>query len=162
MRKRLRDQKLHDYRKQNCLCTRCGFLNDRLNRNLCSKCAPIHSKVSSESKKKRKKEDPLYAKKLNLQTKVSLKRYRDKLRQTVVKMYGAACNCCGETEPTFLAIDHVNNDGCEERKLMKTWGTPYYKYLIKLGKSDRYQILCYNCNISKRLKGGICAHKSKI
>ncbi len=35
--------------------------------------------------------------------------------------YGQRCACCGETEPAFLAIDHVNNDGNVHRKKVKPY-----------------------------------------
>ena len=48
----------------------------------------------------------------------ALKHFHDKKRpflRRVLDHYGRACSCCGETEPAFLTIDHVNNDGAEHR-----------------------------------------------
>src|SRR5215467_11339214 len=37
------------------------------------------------------------------------------LREAVYVGYGGKCQCCGEKEPAFLTVDHVNNDGHLER-----------------------------------------------
>ncbi len=38
-------------------------------------------------------------------------------RDQVFEAYGGyKCNCCGENEPMFLSIDHIDNDGATERK----------------------------------------------
>ena len=39
-------------------------------------------------------------------------------KEKVFDHYGWVCACCGEAEPLFLTIDHVNNDGADvEKKL---------------------------------------------
>lgn len=41
-----------------------------------------------------------------------------KRRKAIIyEHYGAVCKCCGETEPAFLTIDHINNDGAAHRKV---------------------------------------------
>lgn len=37
-------------------------------------------------------------------------------KQAVFDHYGAVCACCGEDEPAFLSIDHIDNDGAEHRR----------------------------------------------
>ncbi|UKV75206.1 hypothetical protein FOC29_28265 [Burkholderia vietnamiensis] len=79
----------------------------------------------------------------------------------MIAAYGGAWNCCGEREPMFLQLDHVENDGHVDRKIRKTsaklWAT-----LKKLGwPNDRYQLLCANCNFGKAMNGGVCPHQSK-
>lgn len=80
------------------------------------------------------------------------------LKSKVFNGYGNCCKCCGETEKDFLEIDHVNNDGKND---------PYRKNLAKLMQfiinnnfPKNYQLLCSNCNQSKR-KHGQCMHKIK-
>ena len=35
-------------------------------------------------------------------------------REQVFEAYGGyKCNCCGESEPMFLSIDHIDNNGAE-------------------------------------------------
>jgi len=78
----------------------------------------------------------------------------------VIEYYGGKCACCGETEYTFLAIDHINGGGTEHRKkIKKQSGTAMAKWLIDNNFPDGFQILCHNCNMSKHLNQGICAHK---
>jgi hypothetical protein len=73
-------------------------------------------------------------------------------------------DCCGINKVEFLTLDHIYNDGAEERKLLNPnmrGGVGLYRYLRDKGfpNKDRYQVLCYNCNCAKD-KHGICPHKN--
>jgi hypothetical protein len=83
------------------------------------------------------------------------------MKNIVYDAYGGyKCACCGETEPLFLSIDHVNNDGAEHRrKLGIKGGTEIYRWLIKNDFPDGFQVLCYNCQQGKRLNNGVCPHQ---
>lgn len=73
--------------------------------------------------------------------------------------YGGACKCCGETEPQFLTIDHINGDGAESRRNGEGSGSNLYQKIKKWGfPKDRFQLLCFNCNCAKR-QFGTCPHK---
>ena len=74
---------------------------------------------------------------------------------------GYVCVCCGETEPKFLTIDHINNDGAEHRKRMRATPGPrnIYSWLKKHNYPEGFQILCMNCNWGKMLNKGVCPHK---
>lgn len=81
-------------------------------------------------------------------------------RDTIYKAYGNKCACCGETNPKFFTIDHVNNDGHIERKSGKyTNGSMFYRQIVKDRFPPNYQILCYNCNLGRARNGGICPHQ---
>lgn len=71
---------------------------------------------------------------------------------------GAICRCCGNTELERLQIDHVNNDGAEERRKLfgVNYGISLLEYLSKNGFPDkeRFQVLCAGCNWSKSLNKG--------
>ncbi len=85
---------------------------------------------------------------------------RIKLREQVLEAYGGVCKCCGESTPEFLAIDHIFNDGKEQRKTISS-GFATYIWLKKQGfPQDRFQLLCHNCNWGKRLYG-VCPHQRK-
>lgn len=86
------------------------------------------------------------------------KGYRDALRVRVLAAYGNKCACCGESEPAFLAIDHVNNDGAAHRKSVGN-GDAFYRWLEKLEFPSGFQCLCANCNWGKHVNGGVCPHK---
>lgn len=82
-------------------------------------------------------------------------------RATILKHYGAACSCCGESEPIFLTIDHMNNDGGDRRKAA---GSAVWEYVliaraIQEGKPPTdLRILCFNCNCGRARNGGVCPH----
>jgi hypothetical protein len=81
------------------------------------------------------------------------------LRDRVYQAYGGSrCNCCGESNPGFLTIDHVNNDGAKFRKKHGT-GVQLYKWVILNNFPPIFQILCMNCNWGKRRAPYICPHK---
>lgn len=79
-------------------------------------------------------------------------------RIKVLEGYGSKCNCCGESELVFLAIDHVNNDGNKERKVGLTSIATCYK-IIRENFPPEYQLLCHNCNWAKH-RGG-CPYQNK-
>lgn len=91
------------------------------------------------------------------------KKWYPKVKQDVLDMFGGKCACCGETEPGFLSIDHVFNDGAEERRHKMGAGFVLGRRLInKALDKTRYQLLCYNCNMGKQFSGnGICPHQLK-
>lgn len=84
------------------------------------------------------------------------------LKMETIEAYGGKCACCGETAHEFLTIDHIHDDGAEERRLHgggRTGGTAQYTRLRQQGwPKDRYQLLCMNCNFAKR--NGYCPHKT--
>ncbi len=84
------------------------------------------------------------------------KNHSAKNKDLVFDFYGRICNCCGEIEQVFLTIDHVNNDGSEDRK-MNYIGHRLYQKIVTENFPDKYQILCMNCNWAKRY--GECPHK---
>ncbi len=67
------------------------------------------------------------------------------------------CACCGESTYEFLTIDHVDGGGSNHRKQI---GTSIIAYLIRHNFPHGYQILCFNCNVSKGFYG-YCPHESK-
>jgi len=69
------------------------------------------------------------------------------------------CVCCGESEVRFLTIDHINGNGSQHRKSTKCGtGSTFYRWLIRQGMPDGYQVLCYNCN-NARARHGTCPHQ---
>lgn len=80
-------------------------------------------------------------------------------KRKVIEAYGGKCACCGENTIEFLTIDHINNDGAEDRKNNgNKIGGKLYRWLIKNNfPQNGYQILCYNCNCAKGFFG-YCPH----
>ena len=79
---------------------------------------------------------------------------RRKLKLKVFEYYGNKCATCGFTDMRALQIDHIDNNGAEERKSLggqNFSGWKFYKYLIDNNYPDGYQTLCANCNMIKHL-----------
>jgi hypothetical protein len=79
----------------------------------------------------------------------STRRSRE-MRATAIRAYGGespACVCCGETQPAFLTLDHVNNGGRAHRREKGNQGV--YHELRKGGYPPGFQILCFNCNMAR-------------
>jgi hypothetical protein len=90
------------------------------------------------------------------------KEHREQARLDIIANYGGKCACCGETEPLFLEIDHVNGGGSTDRKNGLS-GTMMYLKLKEQGyPKDDYQLLCANCNHGKFRNGGVCPHYNRL
>lgn len=108
------------------------------------------------------------------------KRERARLKLAMFDALGQRCNCCGETHPDFLTLDHVKNDGAELRlsrvirnakqlglkpsaieRGNRRWNEQQiYRLAIREGwPKDKYQVLCMSCNFAKG-HFGECPHKS--
>ncbi len=88
---------------------------------------------------------------------------RRKMR--VMAAYGGKCACCGETELSMLTMDHIHEDGNKHRDELnggrgREVSVEMYCWLERNKCPDGFQVLCYNCNISKHRGRGVCAHKS--
>lgn len=95
-----------------------------------------------------------------------------KIKDIVFRHYGGwVCACCKETEPKFLTLDHINNDGNVFRKSIVSKkgydrgagsGGFTYAYLYRHNFPPGYQVLCANCNHGKRMNNGVCPHMDKV
>lgn len=91
--------------------------------------------------------------------------YWRKLRHEAIMAYGGyRCACCGETEPAFLSLDHIANDGAQHRRALGYGGngkgasTATLAWLRRRGYPEGIQVLCMNCNFGKQVNGGTCPH----
>jgi hypothetical protein len=80
-------------------------------------------------------------------------------RIVVFNHYGHHCVCCGETEPKFLAIDHVKGGGAKHRRAIGS--SNIYPWLIKNKYPKGFQVLCHNCNMAKGFYGK-CPHTAGV
>ena len=80
-----------------------------------------------------------------------------KLKAKIVTMLGGACKCCGCDDAKWLEVDHIHNDGAKRRRSGADDGL-YLKIARGEAETDRLQLLCANCNMSKALNNGKCAH----
>ena len=81
--------------------------------------------------------------------------YNDRRKSEMFAAYGGShCSWpgCPVTDPDMLEIDHVNNDGAEDRK--KNGSKMLYR-LRREGYPAGYQVLCGSHHLKKHLSGGI-------
>jgi hypothetical protein len=91
----------------------------------------VKTKIWEEDNKEKRKETNLKYR-LKNKEKLSKKNKLDaqRLKKEVMAAYGGCCSCCGETILDFLTIDHINNDGAEQRRVLKhSSGTQFYNWL---------------------------------
>ena len=72
-----------------------------------------------------------------------------------LKMYGMVCECCGESNPKFLTLDHINGKG--ERNKATTQAA--LRDAVLHFDPKKYRTLCFNCNCGRHWNGGVCPHK---
>ena len=73
--------------------------------------------------------------------------WRKKLR--VFQAYGSKCSCCGEERPELLLLSSASG---------KPLGKDIYTWVTVNGFPAGYQVLCFNCNMSRGLYG-LCPHE---
>jgi len=150
------------------VCTKCGGSTIRFRRGgyrqvsiqgMCTTCYDRQERQASRAKNKELYGNiygPVGAV-LRVSTATYGHKWHYKLKLEVIDAYGGKCECCGETEPVFLTIDHIDNSGAVERG-SRLIGTGLYKRLKDWGwPKDRYRLLCFNCNIA-RGQWGSCPH----
>lgn len=87
-------------------------------------------------------------------------KYKNKLKETIIKEYGGKCQFCFHNEPNHLTIDHI--DGVKEEDKENRSSLKLYKYLRDNNfPKDRFQLLCYNCNCAKGFFGYIKRAKNE-
>ncbi len=116
-------------------------------------------KASREFSKRFRKAHPDYylirAKPYAKQAKVRHKR----IKKECLEAYGGKCACCGESTFEFLTMDHINNNGAQHRKEIKT--SNIYAWLRRTGyTAEGFRVLCWNCNCSRGFLG-FCPHKGR-
>lgn len=139
----------------------------------CADCAKqIHAermrKARAKNPEKYRKHQKDHRERRPDRVRLQQKQSRERLRDLVFNAYGGyVCACCGETCKTMLTIDHIAGDGNEHRQALsegKAYATRrsglgdyVYRDLRDRGFPEGFQVLCYNCNISKH-RYGQCEH----
>jgi len=75
-----------------------------------------------------------------------------KLKEKVFNMYGRVCVGCGFDDIRVLTLDHINNNGAEERKALGERGV--YRRAIEIYRPEEYRTLCMNCQFISRIENG--------
>ncbi len=155
-------------------CRRCKQLAERSTQKgrICAPCYKAYMKEWQASNKERvqkqrgEKYRTVYRNDPNW-VEANNKRSRDRhqlVRHEAIMAYGGyVCKCCGETEPKFMTLDHVLNNGAAHRRTMGNQNSaraPVFKWLRDHGYPPGFQVLCWNCNSGRHFNGGICPHKT--
>lgn len=92
------------------------------------------------------------------------KRQAAVIKEKVFTAYGGwKCACCGETERSFLTIDHMKNNGSKLRKEgVHGHSKNFYAWLVRNNYPEHFQVLCMNCQFGKRMNDGICPHQQGV
>ena len=84
------------------------------------------------------------------------KKRKNKLRFFVFEKLGSfKCIKCGFDNINALCIDHINNDGSEDRKKIGFDSIALYRKILNMPQSEArnlYQVLCRNCNWLKYIE----------
>lgn len=111
-----------------------------------------------------KERDKAYRQKYNLEhpgwRSAQRRKSRQRAKLTVLSYYGNGklqCVCCGEANPVFLTLDHIN--GLQGQPRIR--GNAFYGRLCREGFPQGLQTLCFNCNCGKGLVGQ-CPHKQVL
>ncbi len=97
-----------------------------------------------------------YQEKYYVANKAFKKKFRQELRQRVVKAYGGKCICCGENRWQFLTLDHPDGGGQIDRAKYRNSTGQIYGWAERNGYPNIYRLLCMNCNWVRRYH--ICPH----
>lgn len=158
-------------------CIRCGqsYKPASGSQRYCAQCRPIMKKVYSAEWGRRnrgrrrqisKKFEDKNPERTRLMKKFTWHRRKERTTRTVLEHYSKGlvlCTCCGESEHDFLVIDHIDGHGNEHRRQIfgrSQSGWEFYSWLVKQGFPPGFQVLCYNCNMSKA-KHGTCVHVAR-
>lgn len=121
-------------------------------------CKVCHNKTATEWKKK----NPLA-------TKLIVWKYQAKLKNEVLSVYGRngkpECVQCGFSDIRALCLDHINDNGAEERLKLGSKniaGTRFATWVRKQGFPKGYQTLCANCNLIKEIERRRNGHNNTI
>jgi len=71
-----------------------------------------------------------------------------KLKEQLFEMYGHTCAVCGFSDKRALTLDHINQNGNEERKALGERGV--YRRALAEYRPDEYRTLCMNCQFIER------------
>lgn len=115
--------------------------------------------IDSRCKECRKKDTYIWRNKNRGKSREISRRCGAKLRLETVSIYGKngkpICVNCGFDDIRTLCIDHIFNNGNDERRKLGSKyfaGATFYRWLKKNNYPAGYQTLCANCNLIKEIE----------
>lgn len=79
--------------------------------------------------------------------------------EMVLDHYGNSCECCGETGPKFLTVDHIEPIA-SYKKRVELGHNRMYSWLVLNDLPPGFRLLCSNCNHGRARNGGACPHQT--
>jgi len=110
----------------------------------------LWSNRTPEQKERRRKRVRLHDKRPERKEYQCKRRFAAKVE--ILTYYGngnPVCVTCGESRLACLSLDHINNNGAEERRSRAKYGYNIYKHLKAQSFPSGYQTLCMNCQFIK-------------
>lgn len=146
--------RLYRRRKAAGLCGQCGRRPPVEGMTTCGECLQKEQEKRAERRSKGLcpvcGDIPDHPKKMCAECLRKIRTAKLRLKDEVIAAYGGyRCNCCGTEHKVFLCIDHVNNDGAEQRRAGID-GVQLHRWLKKNGFPEGYQVLCFNCNFARQ------------
>jgi len=138
-------------------CPHCGeaklisaFYNDRSqNTGKSVWCRQCHSNDNKKYKYNRKEYYQTYRKKNRKSISRKNRERRKAIKIEVLTYYGngkICCVICGEEREACLSIDHINEDGANHRRQLKSgYAAHFHEWLKHENFPEGYQTLCMNC-----------------
>lgn len=80
-----------------------------------------------------------------------------KLKVEILTYYarGTTLKCarCSIDDVDVLCLDHIKGGGSKQRRELKIGhGSNFYSWLKRNNYPEGYQVLCFNCNMKKRIR----------
>lgn len=88
---------------------------------------------------------------------IQSKQSRQNLKLQILRHYSLGmpvCQRCGITDIDILTVDHINGGGNKHIRALNQQGTSFYQWLKNQAYPVGFQVLCFNCNVKKRLVEG--------
>jgi hypothetical protein len=124
--------------------------------NICRPCRRKRDAERREAERQRFRDEHKAWREANREhVRAYARRRAAELRRAILDAYGPDCACCGESEPAFLTLDHIDGGGTQHRKSIHG---KVYDQLRRQGFPSGYRVLCWNCNWAYRL--GDCPHRA--
>lgn len=80
------------------------------------------------------------------------KEAKQRMRNALFEIYGEVCALCGFSDKRVLTLDHIKNNGSEERAELGERGV--YQRAKDNYLPDEYRILCMNCQFICCIEAG--------
>ena len=101
-----------------------------------------------------------HSKSYSPQRRTQQREFRRKQRQRILDKLGNQCASCGISDFRVLQVDHINGGG---RKDIESFSSHnMYIKSILLDQTDKFQLLCANCNWIKKYENGEVPYSPKV